>query len=388
MLSRRLLSRPTSRIHPLRHCYRVPSRAQSTGAASTGGTRAPSSPRAALLAVSFAAGWAAYGTYAYLGRSGDGNKAAATAAPPSSSIPSLATSPFRPFEFPPPLTPEGVTARLNAASWAVTETGTPGVPRYYGAQLAASEPCEDFFVHGKFPVTASVQPRDWLAWGVFDGHIGAETSRALAQHLLPYVASHLSQTLSAGGGSASEPDIARAIKTAFQSLDDVFVGTVPATLAATDLSFAAAVSRLVQGTNGSCAILSLFDPASRALRVACTGDSRAVLGRRSQAAGGAWEAVALSEDQSGSAPAEVARITALHPGEDGLIADGRIIGLMCTRAFGDGRWKWARDIIADTKRRFSVDRYKPYDDKFQTPPYVTAEPEVTSVVVEKGTPSL
>ena len=50
--------------------------------------------------------------------------------------------------------------------------------------------------------------------------------------------------------------------------------------------------------SGSCALLSYYTSDSQLLRVACTGDSRAVLGRRNAA--GEWKAIALSSDQVGA----------------------------------------------------------------------------------------
>ena len=73
------------------------------------------------------------------------------------------------------------------------------------------------------------------------------------------------------------------------------------------------------------------------LKVACTGDSRAVLGRRNKRSG-LWEAVALSEDQTGYNENERRRLQREHPNEPDMIKGGRILGLAVTRAFGDARW--------------------------------------------------
>ena len=56
-----------------------------------------------------------------------------------------------------------------------------------------------------------------------------------------------------------------------------------------------AMSRLAPAYSGSCALVSFYHSESQLLKVACTGDSRAVLGRRNAA--GEWEAIALSTDQ-------------------------------------------------------------------------------------------
>ena len=48
--------------------------------------------------------------------------------------------------------------------------------------------------------------------------------------------------------------------------------------------------------------------------------------------------------QTGYNQAEVARLQGAHPDEPNMIKDGRILGMAVTRAFGDARWKWPRDI--------------------------------------------
>ena len=305
---------------------------------------------AVLLTGSFAVGWVTCAGYNLLS---SGNKTLPAPSALKSEVPVIDTTRGYPFEFSPPLTPAQVTEELKKITWSYPSTGLQGVTRYDGAQVPSNKPCEDRFIHGKFasPLTPG---QEWLAWGVFDGHLGAQTSEALSHHLLPYVWRHLQ--------GVQEQCVNEAIKQAFLALDDIFIKTVPETVASS-LPFAEKVCRLAQGTNGSCATLSLYDPVSRTLRVACTGDSRAVLGRRITAG---WETVGLSEDQSGSSASEIARVEAEHPDEDGVVKDGRVLGLMCSRAFGDGRWKWPASLLADVKRKFKGDRYKAYDEKFKT----------------------
>ena len=61
------------------------------------------------------------------------------------------------------------------------------------------------------------------------------------------------------------------------------------------------------------------------LRVACVGDSRAVLGRKG--ASGDWEAIALSLDQNGYNSDESSRLRLKHPNEPEMLKDGRLLGL-------------------------------------------------------------
>lgn len=131
-------------------------------------------------------------------------------------------------------------------------------------------------------------------------------------------------------------EIDQAIKNAFLRLDrDIIEGA--ATAIEEDRFLNDAMSEVAPTYSGSCALFSLYDPQKQILKVACTGDSRAVLGRRN--AQGGWEAMALSVDQTGYNRDEIVRIHAEHPGEPDIIRDGRLLGMAVTRAFGDGIYK-------------------------------------------------
>ncbi|KAM3490833.1 hypothetical protein MY3957_005882 [Beauveria namnaoensis] len=55
---------------------------------------------------------------------------------------------------------------------------------------------------------------------------------------------------------------------------------------------------------------------------------------------------------------------------------------MVSRAFGDGRWKLPLDFQLDAVRKFyGIPPLTPTDD-FQTPPYLTAEPVVTTTKID------
>ena len=112
--------------------------------------------------------------------------------------------------------------------------------------------------------------------------------------------------------------------------------------------------------------------------MACTGDSRAILGRRGS--NGRWTATALSEDQTGGTPSEIARLQAEHPGEQYVVRNGRILGaLEPSRAFGDASYKWSRETQERIKKYFLG---RTPSALLQTPPYVTAEPIVTTTKIE------
>ena len=145
------------------------------------------------------------------------------------------------------------------------------------------------------------------------------------------------------------------------------------------------ISKLLPAFAGSCALLSLYDSRTQKLHVACTGDSRAVMGRRTT--DGKWQAVPLSVDQSGSNEDEIARINSEHPNETGIAKDGRILGIMCSRAFGDSRWRYPQEVQEDFQKRFyGPAPLKPRYD-VRTPPYLTAAPVVTTTKISPDEPS-
>lgn len=147
---------------------------------------------------------------------------------------------------------------------------------------------------------------------------------------------------------------------------------------------AAAVSALTPAFSGSCALLAAFDPEQNKLRVACVGDSRAVLGRWNPLEE-KYVAQPLSVDQTGFNEAEVARIKEAHPGEEDILdpKTGRLMGLAITRAFGDHRWKWDNNFITQLQSKFWGTAPRPQS---RTPPYLTAEPEITETDIVRAEP--
>lgn len=195
--------------------------------------------------------------------------------------------------------------------------------------------------------------------------------------MISYVARELNETYKASeSNSPTSEAIESAIKTGFNQLDNEIVHkSVEKVFKASSKTVAAEL--LQPALSGSCALLSFYDSRSKLLRVACTGDSRAVLGRRSDS--GKWAATALSEDQTGSNTNEANRMRGEHPGEDNVIRNGRVLGgLEPTRAFGDAVYKWSRDVAWKLRENFFGRSPSPL---LKTPPYVTAEPVVTTTKI-------
>jgi pyruvate dehydrogenase phosphatase len=288
------------------------------------------------------------------------------------------------------MTPEQATERLRKTEESFLVGRGRGVVRYDVVTLPSNDPIEDDHAEKIVEVPNSVaatedgaMSSDWMFWGVYDGHSGWTTSAKLRQLLISFVARELNNTYKAAIRNATSPfpaptAINAALKSAFVKLDnEICLDSVNKLTKNPSKRLAAEI--LAPALSGSCAILSFYDSHSKIFRVACTGDSRAVLGRRNPTSG-KWFATPLSEDQTGSNPNEEARMRAEHPGEDQVIRAGRVLGqLEPTRAFGDAFYKWSRETQERIKKHFFG---RTPHQWLKTPPYVTAEPVVTSTEIE------
>jgi pyruvate dehydrogenase phosphatase len=278
---------------------------------------------------------------------------------------------------------EDVTRILSKEAYSFQVRNISGITRYDGTQLASNSPCEDRFIHGKLSSPWNKND-EWMSWAVFDGHSGWQTADLLTKHLLPFVRRRLAETKPLSNETVPDESVQHAIMKGFVDLDDSIAKTAQETSTSKE-SFQDKVKKLAPAYAGSCALLSLYDPTTSTLHVACTGDSRAVLGQKGS--DGKWEAIPLSIDQTGSNEEEITRISKEHPGEENIAKDGRVLGLMVSRAFGDILWKWPVEFQKEMKRKFSVP--PPLTPRYdvRTPPYLTAEPVVTSTKIDPNKPS-
>ncbi|EKV05877.1 Protein phosphatase 2C [Penicillium digitatum] len=170
----------------------------------------------------------------------------------------------------------------------------------------------------------------------------------------------------------------------FVDLDDSIIKTAPGTSKSAD-SFQDKIKKMAPAYAGSCALLSLYDPITSPLHVACTGDSRAVLGQKGS--DGKWAEIPLSVDQTGSNEEETTRISKEHPGEENIAKGGRVLGLMVSRAFGDSLWKWPLDFQKEMTHKYNGPAPLTPRYDVRIPPYLTAEPVVTSTKIDPDKPS-
>ena len=277
----------------------------------------------------------------------------------------------------------GLTLSANFSrlvqGWMLTEKESmdANLPVTHGCRFQSNDPCEDYFALGTSP---GVGGKAWNYWSIMDGHAGFDTAVYLQQVLIPRVSIALS-TLSPNSGPMQ---IEHTIKDAFLRLDKQIMEKARTAAGWFPAASPSAIFALEAALSGSCALLAAFDPEKNTLRVACTGDSRAVLGRW-DAASNTYTSIPLSEDQTGFNPKEVARLAAAHPDEPDMIdpKTGRLHGIAITRAFGDHRWKWDNDFVKTVQAKFWATGPRPQS---QTPPYMTAEPEVTETQIVRVDP--
>ncbi|KAF2277028.1 protein serine/threonine phosphatase 2C [Westerdykella ornata] len=257
----------------------------------------------------------------------------------------------------------------EAGGWEITpeESRETKIPVTHGCRWVSNRPCEDYHALGTAPGPGGSL---WNFWGVYDGHVGPNMSRALQWQLIPSVSRMLSALLP----SSPSVVITDTIKAAFTRFDDAFLERAKHIANWHPAASAMAMLALNPVLSGSCALLSMYDPTTSKLRVACVGDSRAVLGRWDPATE-SYKMIPLSTDQTGFNEGEVARIKAEHPGEEDILDPntGRLLGIAVTRGFGDHRWKWSSDMVRQVQYKFFGPPPRP---ESKTPPYMTAEPVV------------
>ena len=297
--------------------------------------------------------------------------------------PHIESAPAEHWSFEPGPSRDQVTRIISQGAYSFLVRNVAGVSRYDGAQLASNSPCEDQFTHGKLP-SPWKGGKKWMAWAVFDGHSGLQTSELLKNQLLPFVQQRLSQLKPTSKGTVPEELVQRAIIEGFTKLDDSIIKAA-LDISQSEESLQEKVKKLAPAYSGSCALLSIYDSTTGTLHVACTGDSRAVLGQKRP--DGGWEVMPLSVDQTGKNIEEVARLYKEHPDEKDIVKNGRVLGIAVSRAFGDGQWKWPVEFQKDVQRRFYGPPPLVPTYNIQTPPYLTAEPVVKSTKIDTRSPS-
>lgn len=283
------------------------------------------------------------------------------------------------------LNDEQVSERLRQFEESYSVNRGKGVTRYDICQLPSNSPIEDDRAEEivQVPILQDNNIKtstDWMFFGVFDGHGGWTTSSKLRDQLISYIVHELGTIFKPTNEDnlryvPNGATIDQAIKNGFLKLDHEVVNKNMEKLL-NDNNKAKAAELLMPALSGSCALLSFYDTNSKLLKVAVTGDSRALLGSFKD---NHWTVRQLSIDQTGSNPTEVARIISEHPDEPNVVRNGRVLGtLEPTRAFGDCRYKLPASIQERIYKQFFGRRLP---NNLKSPPYVTAEPVITTTKI-------
>ncbi|KAK8074901.1 hypothetical protein PG997_009564 [Apiospora hydei] len=242
--------------------------------------------------------------------------------------------------------------------------------------------------------------------GVYDGHGGPWTSEYLSRALPGAIQQSIQD---AGAAASSIPNIMASSfeqvdRSIIESAETIFAPVLsslrynlPFTRQRNEIAKKAAVEEVLQtqshldtalrAKSGSTALVAYIDRTD--IHVANVGDCRAVLARR-DAHTRNLEAVPLSIDQDGHNSAEYTRVTREHPKDKkDIFAGSRLFGMMpLTRSFGDAFYKYRTTDIAqyvfgnaqlNKKGHLSYhETMSPYYPLLESPPYLTATPEVIS----------
>ncbi|KAK0221024.1 phosphatase 2C-like domain-containing protein [Armillaria nabsnona] len=243
-------------------------------------------------------------------------------------------------------------------------------------------------------ISTGLPDRFWSFFALYDSYNGVDTSAYLAGNFLNAIIGGLADLFSRAketkfsglsdrsevGPDPAPDEIDEEIKETFNRLDDDIVN-FSAMLASNNRSSSRHLPHILDAAySGSSATLAFYDTETRALRVAMTGNSRAILGRRGRA-GESYRLEVLSADQDATNAEELARVKREHPGEE-VIKDDTLFGMAPFRLFGVGPYKWAKAV----RERLSwsdVKEKKTYND-VKTPPYFIAEPVITTTLVQPG----
>jgi pyruvate dehydrogenase phosphatase len=145
---------------------------------------------------------------------------------------------------------------------------------------------------------------------------------------------------------------------------------------------------------GSTAMLAFYDDETRILKIANIGDGRAVLGRQAEREDGTQylKVEVLTSEHTSTNPSEYARLHGAHSAEEVSIIQ-KYIGRDITRAFGLAMCKWSQDVQERIHKEYmgepplhglswTLTSDASSADEIQSQPYVTAEPDITTVRVE------
>lgn len=314
----------------------------------------------------------------------------------------------------------------------------PNIERIECNQLASNNPIEDRLRVSSLILPGFTEPT--LILGVFDGHGGGTTADLISRRLFNYIALslypeldrpkisnyrqlkeilvdlHISPTPHEGPNLAATElnslthhcehladlgteGIAAKLKKSFKRCDEDLSREIQYHLTNPQSSPNTLHYYLSAAVSGCCAIVMVIHQGMGYL--ASTGDCRAVLGVFDSGYGSdksvdqsqgnnnissgsvKFNAFELNDEHNCDNINEIKRLAASHPisEQNTMIKHNRLLGhLMPFRAFGDFNYKWPADLIkaCSITRAFGSGVIPA---NYNTPPYLTAEPDVTEVPI-------
>ncbi|XP_076623356.1 pyruvate dehydrogenase [acetyl-transferring]-phosphatase 1-like protein, mitochondrial [Colletes latitarsis] len=305
------------------------------------------------------------------------------------------------------LTPQEVTAILQANEYTKEFDGQSSIKYYDSNQLASNNPIEDSRSEAQCLLTKGI------LLGVFDGHGGGTCAQVVSKRLFHYISAcllprkllkqylntvnsnnklELLQVFSDKVEFISEikslyqtsflnfvKDLAEvecikefqmetALENAFLRLDNDLSNEALLNLDKKDTAKTLAVAM-----SGAVAAVAHIDGPH--LHVAGVGDCQAVLGILSEDDG--WSAKLMTVEHNTNNRVEVERILLEHPANEKttVIKMERLLGQLAPlRSLGDFRYKWSKKILQEVAVPYFGEAAIP--PNYRTPPYLTAKPEV------------
>lgn len=281
----------------------------------------------------------------------------------------------------------------QASAFSATVEGDTGIARIDSLTLSNKAWSEDFVALRSVSVsglTKDALSTNWSLVSLTNGFSGSRISLELSKIINNAVLDGLTTNLHEYVKPNSETEftdvetspyptepyeeaVNRIIKSYFVAIDTAFTED-PLKEALSSGKKADAIRPQSVALSGCSAILSLYDSSAKQLRIALTGDSRALLGRplKNKDGSKSYEVHVLTADQTiqPSSPhaSVIAQAKLPHP---------------VSRAFGVASLKWGREIQQRLHEEYLGDR--PFlPTTTAEPPYITAEPVITSISIKPG----
>ncbi|TFK34914.1 phosphatase 2C-like domain-containing protein [Crucibulum laeve] len=240
--------------------------------------------------------------------------------------------------------------------------------------------------------------RQWTLTGVFDGHLGDVTVEHVAHHL-PIIVREFLQKALAEDPTPTPALIADLFSRSIVAFDNAIAkdvldlfGGIEGLNNFTDGEVRNIINDQHSGganwkkarlcMYGTTALVALVDPDHQNLWIANVGDCQAIMVYPGQDTKD-WKFDLLTASHNGDNDAEVDRVRKAHPNETECIIDRRVLGALApTRCLGDIPFKqppeFTRRILYNLFPGFhNTSPWEEFLVRNRTPPYITAEPEVT-----------